>query len=1242
MHTILKLFTRESLFDACAAMLRHLHIEFNEVTRTPVTFESLYPNQLSKSLREILLKVDKTYFIGTIDEASLSGNSSRQDQNDVTTLAKEERYVGMMVFAIDINPDKNITRTELATLTRGFNRIASAQPVVLFIRQGACLSLSTCERSEYTQQWRDGEKLGKVSLLRDIDCNHPHRGHIDILESIGDKVYPSFEELYKHWMEVFSSELLTKRFYTELSEWYAWATKVIRFPNALDDDKDDAKYNTESGIRLVTRLIFVWFLKQKGLVPEEFFDEKSLRQILRDFDPTQKEHSLFGYMSKDSKYYKAILQNLFFAMLNTPLTEGNDFSRGFRKYDADGKASGSNRGDHHLMRYKKYFVNPDEFLSLANKVPFLNGGLFECLDDVEKKFYLDGFSENEKVSKSLCVPNYLFFGEQEDIDLSEWYDDNQKRRMKVRGIIDILKSYQFTIEENTPYEQEVSLDPELLGKVFENLLASYNPETKKTARKSTGSYYTPREIVQYMVNESLVAYLKETVDKDLEEQYRQLLDYTEKEVELTLEQKHLIILALYQCKVLDPACGSGAFPMGILQQMVHLLTELDPENIIWKHLIEEQSKKELADSLNNYSQEERDEVQADINRSFDLSQNAPDYARKLYLIENCIYGVDIQTTAIQISKLRCFISLVVDQKVNDNPVDNYGIRPLPNLEARFVAANTIIGINKNLSLANTDEVMEIKSKLKEANHRIFSAKTMRTKRKWKDAIIDYRKELCEALEKTGFITHDEAILVSSWDMFNQNKTSSFFDREWMFGVTDGYNIVIGNPPYIKEYTNKAAFDGFRETSPYYMGKMDLWYGFACHGIDFLKPNGVLCFIAQNNWTTSAGAKKMRSKVINDCQILQMLDFNTYMIFESADIQTMIMLFRRNNEIDNYQFDYRAITQGNEKKDMFALLTAQQRNTRYLNPTIIRKLLKDKLLTFSKDEQLFDVLLKNKVFLRDDEIAQGIVPNPDVVNSRNIKHITDPTIQVGEGVFVVDKEKFSNCTGSEKKYIKPLYEPFQMQRYHLSQINEKCLLYITKSNWENDAPTLLTHLSRFKNIMLQRRENQNGRIDFMHLHWPRDEEFFKDGAKILSKRKCVESPVFVYYESQAYVMMSVNVIKTSRWNMKFLTGVLNSKLVAFWLRHKGKMQGNNYQVDKEPLMGIPLPVVNNLQQQPIISIVDQILEAKNSNPETDTTGLEYNIDRLVCHLYNLTYDEVLIIYENEKPPFSREQYENENE
>ncbi|EKC61959.1 hypothetical protein OBE_08219, partial [human gut metagenome] len=197
------------------------------------------------------------------------------------------------------------------------------------------------------------------------------------------------------------------------------------------------------------------------------------------------------------------------------------------------------------------------------------------------------FSDRETVKKALIVPDYLFFGEEvgKNLDLSGWYGDNKKKKVCASGIIDILKRYNFTVEENTPFDQEVSLDPELLGKVFENLLASYNPETQTTARKQTGSFYTPREIVQYMVDESLVAHLKRTVGDELEEQYRQLMRYTDEEVPLTDAQRKQIMQSLYHCKILDPACGSGAFPMGMLQQMVHILNRIDPDNEMWKEMM---------------------------------------------------------------------------------------------------------------------------------------------------------------------------------------------------------------------------------------------------------------------------------------------------------------------------------------------------------------------------------------------------------------------------------------------------------------------------------------------------------------------------------------------------------------------------------------------------------------------------------------------------------------------------------
>ena len=490
-------------------------------------------------------------------------------------------------------------------------------------------------------------------LGESIACYTPHK----YLEEKGKIV--NDEDLHSR----FSVEVLTKEFYNELSDWYAWAIKVIRFPNNLNDDKDDDKYNNESAIRLITRLIFVWFLKQRHLIPDEFFDEQYIaNHLIEGFNPNVMV-DLFS-KSNESKYYKAILQNLFFAMLNSPITpEGsNELSeRRFRK--------GRNDYDNNkLMRYEDYFSNPQLFVDLANHtVPFLNGGLFDCLDDKDNDMYYDGFSDREKVRNSLIVPDYLFFGENvgKDMDLSGWYGDPKKKKVNVQGILLILKKYNFTVEENTPFDKEVSLDPELLGKVFENLLASYNPETQTTARKQTGSFYTPREIVQYMVDESIIAHLKRTVGEELESKYRSLLAYSDEQIDFTAHQRKQIMQSLYKCKILDPACGSGAFPMGILQQMVHILNRIDPDNTMWKETMMEEAISDTTDAYRLAANDERFDLIKDIERSFDESINRPDYARKLYLIENCIYGVDIQPIAIQISKLRFFISLVVDQITNN-------------------------------------------------------------------------------------------------------------------------------------------------------------------------------------------------------------------------------------------------------------------------------------------------------------------------------------------------------------------------------------------------------------------------------------------------------------------------------------------------------------------------------------------------------------------------------------------------
>ena len=426
----------------------------------------------------------------------------------------------------------------------------------------------------------------------------------------------------------------------------------------------------------------------------------------------------------------------------------------------------------------------------------------------------------------------------------------------------------------------------------------------------------------------------------------------------------------------------------------------------------------------------------------------------------------------------------------------------------------------------------------------------------------------------------------------------------------GFDIVIGNPPYVKEYTNRHAFDGFRETSPYYFGKMDLWYGFACHSIDFLSIGGILCFIAQNNWTTSAGAKKMRNKVLADCQIKQLLDFNTYMVFEDADIQTMIMLFERNMNTDSYSFDHRLITKNNEKEDMLALLAKQARNTKYSTPTIARQSFIDKLLTFSENDSLFEKMAKDKMYLQSNEVTQGIIGNPD-------------------DAFKYSKDELNELSDHELDYIHKFHT--HTNKYYIED-SDVYVAYLSAKDEPNldieKLPNIKRKLLRFETELKKRREVINKRFNWFFMHWPRNKGIFKSGTeKLITQVRC-ECPKFCYTKGEFYGSRALFFIQTTRWDMKALIGILNSKLIEFWLRNKGKIQGVLLKLDKDPLLNIPLPSPsvkdNNKLLQEISILAERIIIVKQNNNLTDTSALESEIDQIVYRLYGLTEEEIAII------------------
>ena len=550
---------------------------------------------------------------------------------------------------------------------------------------------------------------------------------------------------------------------------------------------------------------------------------------------------------------------------------------------------------------------------------------------------------------------------------------------------------------------------------------------------------------------------------------------------------------------------------------------------------------------------------------------------KREILVNCVYGIDIDPQAVEVAQLSLYLKLMEEETTYSAHQQQLeiGAALLPSLSANIVVGN---------SLVNPE------------GGDLFSIQRLRETK-----AIDYKSEFPQIFKSGGF------------------------------------DLVIGNPPYIKEYTNRDAFEHIR-TSQYYEGKMDIWYMFACAAIDILRENsGVLAYIATNNWVTNSGAKKLRTKITHDARIEQLIDFGSFMVFRDASVQTMILIAKRNGEPNQYKFDYRRLLGKKPAlSDALALLEKRDEpNIEYLVASFDRNRSGASPLTFS-DSSVEAVLQKiaskrNFELNPTQEVAQGIVPNPDVVSTRSLERIPGSRrqsegIHVGNGVFVVDADYFSPATKEEESFLKPLYEPSGVECYALNTVAQKKIIYSTRGNSTSLTlpQRLLSHLERYREIMEERRENRMGRIEFFQLHWPREERFFASGPKILAVRKCAV-PTFTYTDEEAYVMMSFNIIQSSRVNLKFLTGLLNSRLVRFWLSHKGKMQGNNFQVDKEPLLDVPLCVPNQSAQKPIRNLVERIIDCKKQVSQAGTDAEKERLLRLILQCQNQIDESVEELY-----------------
>lgn len=1030
------------------------------------------------------------------------------------------------------------------------------------------------------------------------------------LDELGPTGQPPITAVTDKLNAAFSVEAVTKQFYQEIANWYFWALDHARFPK--DAPKQDGK-DYVSLIRLITRVIFCWFLKEKGLIPSVLFDQKELLSILDGFHPNKSD-------DKQSVFYKAILQNLFFATLNTEMDK-----RAWAKDEQHFMA-------HSLYRHRELFRDPQTALDLFKNIPFLNGGLFECLDRIEgtkdkpRYIRIDGFSR--RPDSQPVVPDVLFFGEERTVDLSQAYGEARYRKAQVRGLMHTLASYNFTLAENTPLDQEVALDPELLGKVFENLLAAYNPETATTARKATGSYYTPREIVDYMVDEALIAALTSKLESalpnapDVEARLRHLLAHNDESHRFSEPEVQALIDAIDHLKILDPACGSGAFPMGILHKLAFVLSKLDPGNARWKARQMEKAA-EIPDP------QVRERVLADIEQAF--TANELDYGRKLYLIENCIYGVDIQPIAVQIAKLRFFISLVVDQRVNPK-ADNLGIRALPNLETKFVAANTLIGLDRPAQLAlRNPQIDELERELARVREAHFTAKTPATKRKYREQDAKLRAEIAKLLKHDGWGSAT-AKMLAAWDPYDQNASSGFFDPEWMFGVTEGFDVVIGNPPYVRIQTlNKTDPAFVRYLKDHYAaakkGNYDLYVVFVEVGLKLLSEHGEFAYILPHKFFNAQYGEPLRKLLTDGRYLRHVVHFGDQQIFPGAT-NYVCLLFLSKAGVEQCRW-----VRADNLMEWLVTLRAPE-----IALSASRFTPAEWNVTVGSASVIVDELLAMPVTLEHvtNRIFQGIKTSADKI------YIVE---QVGRTMGMV---RVFSC-GLEKEVelepdlLHPLIKGGDSKRYCLTKTNRLILFpyengaLIPETQLKKRWPLTWRYLKANKQALEAREDGimRGGRwfgygrtqaLDVM----PLPKLFTPDIAPAASFSFDSTGELFF----TGGVAGGYGILVQPPYRPEFILGLLNSRLLDFFHHQIAtQMRGGWFSYESRFIRKLPIRPINfgdaseRAEHDALVGLVERILAAKRANPDADTTALEREIDERVYRLYSLTPDEIRIVEES---------------
>ena len=810
-------------------------------------------------------------------------------------------------------------------------------------------------------------------------------------------------------------------------------------------------------------------------------------------------------ISTKYNYYHAVLEKLFFLVLNK----------------------------------KQNARVPYQLPSGHEIIPFLNGGLFEAHPD---DFFPVNSQGIHQISHGLIIPN-------------QWFIE----------FFQVLEQYNFTIDENSIYDAEVSIDPEMLGTIFENLLAEIDPDTEKSARKATGSFYTPREIVDYMVEQSLIQYLKTKTDIKHDEHLQELFKEGGKNNFNNKETKN-ILNALSDVKILDPACGSGAFPMGALHKIINALHKLDPDASWWK-------ARQIENVTNALAKQMLKEK---------LDGESADYVRKLGIIQNSIYGVDIQPIASEISKLRSFLSLVIDETIDDE-AENRGIQALPNLEFKFITANTLIGLDKGSThqtlTIDFGETEILQDDLKEIRNQYLQAygdEKIKLKKEFENTQTAILKN-----ELKGDIKNKRAIQLASWKPFS-NDSNTWFDPYWMYGV-EQFDIVLGNPPYATVY-DKIFKKEYASIYNVFKKNNDIYTAFYQKSIQLLKNNGIISLITPNTFLNGDYFKNLRKHISNSCKIVEIFDFKQSKVFQDPTVYVCIFLAQKSDSLKaNYNTVLKVF-----KKDFIEykeeFFEVEINRDSYLKP---KNAIVEKIFKLNDGLKIDDEFFVKDVGFNYWTIGKGKKRDGNSIGDRIL--YSEKRIDTKDKSYLKGRDIEKYYYNPPNNFLRHNYNDFLVEGTDVFRYSENFLLKSPKLIYRQTSNKIIASLDFDKNLVDKT----------VHIIVPKKNEQIFD--------------------------------------LKVLCGILNSKLFGYLYKYVSQeTEGRAFaQVKTTYIKQLPIFKVDKKTEDKFINLVDSILKLKKSNGETNK--LEREIDILTYKLYKISFDEIIQI--DQDVNFNKVEYDN---